>query len=278
MHYPESRFGGITEYAQIGFEKHGMAFPEDWPGTRAGDVEGGRRRGECEDKWKRRPDGKRESWGKVMRRGDERGEVGDPFGCDWGILSTKEKEEMNGGDEMMVDGNDLESIKQQAKAAMGSDPKESGEAMDHFLLSPGYAKLLTRKSPLMTTLKLSQALLPIRLHFLQKGNVSFRARIYRLPLSPSVRQPWLSLLNKNTPAPSKQDYPPCPGQEDLLGFVTTGNMSLSEGRGRAVGALSWHRAEMEEDRWIEEKEYRRWCIVRDVGQEMGRLAKWEIND
>jgi ribonuclease P/MRP protein subunit POP1 len=288
MHYPESRFGGVTEYAQIAFEKRGRGFPEDFPGTMAGDEELVRRKGEVEEKWRRRPEGKRESWGKVLRRGGKRGEVGDPFGCDWRILWEKDKKEVevndngndndNGEDERMTDGNDVERIKRQANKAMEVD-SAGKEKSDHFLLSPEYAKqLLTRNSPLIATIELSHALLPIHLHFLQKGNVLFRARIYRLPLDVETRQKWLNLLNKSLPAPSKVDYPACPGERDLLGFVTTGNMSLSEGRGRAVGALSWARVEDEEERWSEEKEFRRWCIVRDVGQEMGRLAKWQIND
>ena len=167
----------------------------------------------------------------------------------------------------------------QAKKAMDIDSLKEKEVSDHFLLSPEYAKqLLTTRSPMIPSVDLSHALLPIRLHFLQKGNVLFRARIYRLPLDVQAREKWLNLLDKNIPTPSKEDYPACPGEGDLLGFVTTGNMCLSEGRGRAVGALSWTRAEEEEDRCREEKEFRRWCIVRDVGQEIGRLAKWEIND
>ena len=285
MHYPESRFGGITEYAQIAFEKRGMGFPEDFPGTMAGNEELVRRRSEVEERWRRRPDGKRESWGKVLKRGGERGEIGDPFGCDWRILWRKEKEiGVNGNGigehEKMTEGdaNDIERIKMQAKKAMEVDSSKE-EKSDHFLLSPEYAKqLLARKSPMIPSVDLSHALLPIRLHFLQKGNVLFRARIYRLPLDVQARQKWLNLLNKKTPTPSKGEYPACPGEGDLLGFVTTGNMSLSEGRGRAVGALSWTMAEEEEDKCGEEKEFRRWCIVRDVGQEMGRLAKWEVND
>jgi hypothetical protein len=55
-------------------------------------------------------------------------------------------------------------------------------------------------------------------------------------------------------------------------------MSLSEGRGRAVGALAWSRLEQEQEQRVEEKEFRRWCIVRDVGMDVARLAKWEVND
>lgn len=275
MHYPQSKFGGIVEYSQICFENKGMGFPEDRPGTRGGDEEGVRMTGRVKEKWKRRPDGKRESWGKVLKGVVERSEIGDPFKCDWELLFKKHNEE--GTTAEKGGGGDVEKIREQAKAAMEI---ESSETATYFLLSPSYAKqLLMRKSPMTPTKDLSQALLPIRLQFLRKGNVTHRARIYRLPTSLDARQKWLNLLTKNTTSkPSKSEYPECPGEKDLLGFVTTGNMSLLEGMGRAVGALCWSRVELEEERWILEKEARRFCIVRDVGNDIGRLAKWEVND
>jgi ribonuclease P/MRP protein subunit POP1 len=250
-----------------------MAFPEDWPGTKAGDGEGVRMAKQVTKKWERRPDGKRESWGKALRSG-ERSEIGDPFSCDWQLL-WKEKKGLSG--EESIDA--VEKIRAQAKAAMEVDSGDASTEAGQFLLSPSYAKqLLSRTSPMIATVDLTQALIPIRLRFLQKGNVSFRARIYRLPTSPEERQKWTDLLARDAAKPSKQEHATCPGEQDLLGFVTTGNMSLSEGRGRAVGALAWSRVEQGDERWIEEKEFRRWCIVRDVGMDVARLAKWEVND
>jgi ribonuclease P/MRP protein subunit POP1 len=275
MHYPQSRFGGITEYAQISFENHGMAFPEDWPGTTAGDRDGMRLAVQAKEKWNRRPDGKRESWGKV-HTADKKGEIGDPFKCDWNVLFKKPEQEQ---EKEEGEPGSVERIRNQAKAAMEHGAADVAASAAYYLFSPGYAKqLITRKSPLISTTDLTEALLPIRLRFLQKGNVTFRARIYRLPEDEEERQKWNNLISRDATKTSKQDYPRCPGEQDLLGFVTTGNMSLSEGRGRAVGALSWTRAELEEDRWAEETEFRRWCIVRDVGMDIARLAKWEIND
>lgn len=247
-----------------------MGFPEDWPGTTAGDEEGERRGKELKGRWQRRPEGKRESWGKVLK-GKERNEVGDPFKCDWDLLFAKK--------ETAEELDPLQKIRNQAKAAMQDGELEVAAERKHFLLPPAYAKqLLSQRSPFITSADITNALVPVRLQFIQKGNVSFRARIYRLPLDLEERQKWLGSLKKDAPKPSKNEYPPCPGEEDLLGFVTTGNMSSSEGRGRAVGALSWARVEAEERRWNEEKKFLRWCIVRDVGKDIARLGKWEVND
>jgi len=289
LHYPQARFGGITEYAQICFEKHGMAFPEDWPGTRAGDEEEWRVARRCREQWERRPNGKRESWGRVIKGG----EIGDPFSCDWKLIFKKETRESNDEpaknreEDTEVGETDvigIEVIRAQAKAAMETEqskdfaPSATTNDIPYFLLSPDYGKqLLTRTSPLQTTIDLSRALLPIRLHFLQKGNIVHRARIYRLPILPEHRQQWVNLV-KTRAKVSRGQYPVCPGVEDLLGFVTTGNVSLLEGRGRAVGALGWERAKAEEARWDSENEFRRWCIVRDVGKDVGRVARWEVND
>lgn len=277
MHYPQTRFGGITEYAQVEFEKHGMAYPVDWPGTKAGEQEGRRLKGRRSEEWERRPRGKKESWGRVIKGG----EIGDPFSCDWKLLLNGKGIVTEANEEAGNKTSGIEAIRAQAKAAMDMATKDTApttDAIPYFLLSPSYAKrLLTRTSPMQVTTDLSQALLPIRLHFLQKGNVTNRARIYRLPTSPSARQKWSNLVKTPAKRP-KSEYPPSPGVEELLGFVTTGNVSLLEGRGRAVGALAWGRVQEEEVRWIEETEFRRWCIVRDVGKDVGRLARWEVND
>lgn len=260
MYYPQSRFGGLLEYRQIIFEKKGMAFPDDWPGTRAGDAEEAMKSMELKEKWNRRPHGKRESWAKVIPGG----EIGDPFKCDWSLLRKDN-----------VDVDPIERIKEQAKTAMGE--VDSVRLGKHFLLPPEYAKLLLlKRSPMISTVDLTRALIPIQLHFLHKGNVSFRARIYSLPKDLKQRQKWINLFDKDLAKPPKKEYPQSPAEADLLGFVTTGNVCLSEGRGRAVGALSWIKAEEEEERWLTEKAYKRWCIVRDAGLDIGRLAKWDV--
>jgi len=266
-----------------------MSFPEDWPGTRAGGEEERRVAGRCREQWKRRPNGKRESWDRVVKGG----EIGDPFSCDWKSLFKKEtgksndrpaknREEKAEVGERELAG--IDAIRAQAKAAMETEqsrdlsPSTTTDDIPYFLLSPDYGKqLLTRTSPRQITIDLSAALLPIRLHFLQKGNVTHRARIYRLPILTEHRQQWINLV-KTREKVSRGQYPQCPGVEDLLGFVTTGNVSLLEGRGRAVGALGWERVKAEEARWDEENEFRRWCIVRDVGKDVGRVARWEVND
>ena len=70
-------------------------------------------------------------------------------------------------------------------------------------------------------------------------------------------------------------YPLVPDAEDLIGFVTTGAFNLAEGKGSAIGSVCV--AKILEGRGdAGKKGQRRLCIVRNAGEKMGRLARWEI--
>jgi ribonuclease P/MRP protein subunit POP1 len=70
------------------------------------------------------------------------------------------------------------------------------------------------------------------------------------------------------------DHPLCPDEHDLVGFVTTGAFSLSEGKGTAVGSLSAEKT----FETIKETGGREGhlCIVRNAGEAVGWLARWEL--
>lgn len=70
-------------------------------------------------------------------------------------------------------------------------------------------------------------------------------------------------------------HPVCPDAEDLIGFVTAGTFSLRDGRGTAVGALA-ARVAAEELRHRGGQADARLCVVRNAGEAVGRLARWEI--
>ena len=69
-------------------------------------------------------------------------------------------------------------------------------------------------------------------------------------------------------------HPLCPDEEDLLGFVTTGAFSLSEGQGTAIGSVSAERA-LETLREAGAREGHL-CIVRNAGESVGWLARWAL--
>ncbi|KAL2122183.1 hypothetical protein VTJ04DRAFT_2638 [Mycothermus thermophilus] len=85
-------------------------------------------------------------------------------------------------------------------------------------------------------------------------------------------------------------HPPCPGEEDLIGFVTMGAFCLAEGRATAIGSLAAARA-LEAVRLAREMGVAkgkgkgkgksgggegRLCVVRNAGEGVGWLARWEV--
>ena len=101
------------------------------------------------------------------------------------------------------------------------------------------------------------------------------------PLPQRVRLLAQSLLQQ-PPLPStsskegEDGYPVVPDEEDLIGFVTTGEFNLAEGRGVAVGTIFVGKL-LEGFRSEGKKGGKdgKLCIVRNAGEKVGRLARWE---
>ena len=64
----------------------------------------------------------------------------------------------------------------------------------------------------------------------------------------------------------------CPSSRDLIGFVTTGEFCLSEGRGSAIGSIAVDKVL---DGFRTDEKEGRLCIVRNAGENVGWLARWE---
>lgn len=93
------------------------------------------------------------------------------------------------------------------------------------------------------------------------------------------RQLAAELIAKPSPSPlgpaNKSDmngYPLVPNAEDIIGFVTTGSFSLSEGHGMAIGSIAAEKVLDDVRKNAKEGKY---CIVRNAGESVGWLAKWE---
>jgi ribonuclease P/MRP protein subunit POP1 len=90
-----------------------------------------------------------------------------------------------------------------------------------------------------------------------------------------------SLLGPEIPypraAPNQVDvdgHPLCPDEVDLMGFVTTGAFSLSDGKGTAIGSICADKA-IDAMRTDDAKEAML-CVVRNSGEKIGWLARWEL--
>lgn len=96
-------------------------------------------------------------------------------------------------------------------------------------------------------------------------------------------------------SPPSTQHPPVPHAHDLIGFVTTNSTTasssssagynLSEGRGTGVGSIWAQRvlggwdaeaASNTAGRDRDDRRHRFLCIVRNPGESVGRLARWEV--
>ncbi|KAF1835770.1 ribonuclease P complex subunit Pop1 [Decorospora gaudefroyi] len=234
------RFGGLKERRQVDFERSLPHFPYDYPGTDAGWAWELRERETRKHEWTKRPKGKRIEWSTIDLGNGRKGEVGDPWACEWDQLRP-------------------DSVSQAPFRQLSS-----GQAID---LVNGRSTTSGASS--------SPALFAVKITMVQRGVPTDCARIYRIPTDPDLRSKWLALLpqpsgkrawkkqhtliNGNaaehiqrrdlarklleSPVPDagREDYPLVPGAEDLIGFVTTGNYNLAAGMPTAIANVALHR-------------------------------------
>ncbi|GJN67348.1 hypothetical protein PLICBS_001372 [Purpureocillium lilacinum] len=77
-------------------------------------------------------------------------------------------------------------------------------------------------------------------------------------------------------APNLRDvgcHPLVPDADDLIGFVTAGSYCLTDGRGAAMGSIAVSKvlADVRDN-----KKEGRLCIVRNAGENVGWLARWDV--
>ncbi|KAL7266969.1 Ribonucleases P/MRP protein subunit pop1 [Rhizina undulata] len=294
----------VMPVCQVTWE-HGMGFfPDDFPGTRAGNEEESRKMKERKEVWERKPKAKRIAWESVPLGDGRKGEVGDGFGCDWTFF-CKNGEEKEAGNNKDVDDMDIDHPASTTPdiplalfppLAMWTVPS----SLVQSLLAPSHSL-----PPLLASLPpqiLSKAVFTVKITCFSRGTPSACARIYNIPSSPALKAQWKTLVDPSKSSSNKEkhrsqlpkdhkgfqkrnrnrkpqagstEYPACPGEEDLCGFVTTGGFSLKEGCGTGVGALVFGRVF---GNVVDGKVRRveRSCVVRDAGCGVARGALWEL--
>ena len=98
---------------------------------------------------------------------------------------------------------------------------------------------------------------------------------FRASLASSLLHPdptTLDLASDGILQAGHPDYPIVPGEDDLIGFVTTGNYNLGEGRGTAIGCVALARVIGE----VKSGGKGGLCIVREAGMGVGRIARWRL--
>ncbi|KAF2083229.1 ribonuclease P complex subunit Pop1 [Saccharata proteae CBS 121410] len=289
IYYPLStggntRFGGLEQKRQLAFEAGVPWFPGDFPGTSAGMAWEAMESTKRKHDWEKRPKGKRVEWESLKLGEGRKGEVGAGWACDWDHL-----------------------LKGTMTSEYGSE-----KVTPYHLPSTVAARILSPSPEEPAPTLQPGALATVTITLITRGLPTTCARVYRLPTTnAALRSKWISLLPsprsksragqrkpKHQPAPPKDApshirqqhlsklildpaslpqpgdarYPDVPGEEDLVGFVTAGNYNLGEGKGTGVGSLLLSKVITKEA----PAEESRLCIVRDAGEEVGRLARWEL--
>jgi len=313
LYYPLSsggtiRFGGLEQTRQIAFENGIPWFPGDYMGTKAGDAWEAKEAERRKKEWEKRPKGKRVEFESVKLSDDRTGEIGDGWGCDWSALQSSSSTTSSNAETGAETGEERGA---QIGAPAGAEVEKKMEEPKLHRIPTIIAKAALASKTTSTTLPSSpNGIITIKLTLLHRGIPTTCARIYRLPTrNAALLTQWLSLLsssnlkkshNKHTHPPSppsnapahelrrhlaqsllldekdtfvqagEKEYPVCPEEEDLVGFVTTGNFNLGEGRATGLGCVVLNKV-VEGD-----EEERRICVIREAGQSLGRLARWEL--
>ncbi|KAF1808831.1 POPLD-domain-containing protein [Eremomyces bilateralis CBS 781.70] len=282
LHYPlrtggTLRLGGLDEKRQMHFERHEPWFPGDFPGTQAGRAWEMLERQKRRREWERRPKGKRTEYGSLELGYGRRGELGEGWACDW---------------EYLVGGGEQEG-------------EDSLTGARYRYVDSSLASAVAAETIALPDTQ-TNAIAIVRFTMVNKGVPLPCARVYRLPSKDAdLRQAWLGLAkapkpmkpfkdqsspysyvegdtpNPTGPKPGDPRYPKVPGEEDFIGFVTTGNMNLAEGLGTGVGGLLLRKlvrspAADGEAQHGDGSKGQQLCIVRTAGERFGRLARWDF--
>ncbi|GAM89657.1 hypothetical protein ANO11243_076960 [Dothideomycetidae sp. 11243] len=288
MYYPLSsggqpQLGGLDQQRQLAFE-HGVPWwPGDFPGTTAGDEWIARETEDRKKSWERRPKSRRVAFDTLDLGHEKKGELGCGWGMPFELLREDEKPNDTSVDAMDVD----DAPGQPAPAQMQ-------------LLLPALARSFL--SPKGEAKAPPTALFTVRVSLIGRGHPQPCARVYALPSDPHQLKRWAALIpNKGAqrraghrPAPpvsdiaslarqllagdkkeDAEDWPPVPGQEELVGFVTSGGFNLREGKGTGIASFGLERVRR---RWVgvTDDKLKKLCIVRNSGEKVSRLAAWEM--
>ena len=305
MYYPLStggnpRFGGLKEKRQVAFEAGEAFFPIDFPGTGAGWMWELAERERKRKDWERRPKAKRVEWDSVDLGDGVRGEVGTGWACDWErLVEGPPRNETQAGD-VNAQSNDkapsdpampplkIRQLSSYGAAALLSTGKATPEvdtsksliAVKVTLLNRGIPNQCARIYRLPTTNNDLRSQWVVEANPPTKKNASAmrsNQQPQRKPESAHPRreknqQSATAVLDPEIPTAlsTEPTFLPCPKEEDLIGFVTSGNFSLAEGKGIGIGSLLLSKV-------LGQQKGRqgRLCIVRNAGESVARPAIWE---
>ncbi|ETW81747.1 RNase P [Heterobasidion irregulare TC 32-1] len=236
--YTGTRVGGQRERQHQSFESGVPYFPRDFPSTTAYESYADTRARKDLERWCLKPPAKRPNWGKLGTRS--------PWKPDWGsvLISTQrdnqgEKEEL---DKLwLLRGPDAPSIVDSASKLL-----IPSTAVLHKI---NQLRLKRNMEVLGSTINgddlFKRALVQIRAKLISRGSPDDLAAVYLVDDQEALR--WKAFGGRKdfglqcTPEHTGGEVELTqiiPSQDDIVGYVTSGNYSLSRGQGYAIGAIS----------------------------------------
>jgi ribonuclease P/MRP protein subunit POP1 len=286
------RFGGLKEKRQVDFERSIPSFPFDHPGTDAGWGWELQERVARRHEWLKRPKGKRIEWSTIDLGSGRKGEIGDPWSNDWKRLLPRTH----------VDASETDKEAEGARPPFRQLPSQ--DAVELAAGRPMSFEYSATPHLFTVRIRMDQRGTPTncaRIYRLPTDNADLRSRWLSLRAKPSpstkmkgvpnkhrqhqdlekyTRAPVLAgsllqpvALQDGYPKAGEEDYPIVPDEQDLIGYVTTGNYNLAEGMPTAIGNIALHRVSKDDKVGVGGDA--RVCIIREAGRTIGRLATWE---
>ncbi|EPY51410.1 RNase P and RNase MRP subunit [Schizosaccharomyces cryophilus OY26] len=105
----------------------------------------------------------------------------------------------------------------------------------------------------------------VEIRMVQRGALHDRARIYSI--DQDQIDGWKKLIYDKKITAEAAEYPPCPKADALSGFVTTANFNLTAGRPSGIASIKSVTLGGKPQGY---------CLVRNVGCSIPRLAQWKL--
>lgn len=285
--------GGTFQSHQFKFEKSELFFPLDFPFTKQGLLENLMASNVKREKWEIKPNSKKLQYHKLKIHKSnnnelpefQKGEIGDPFGCDWRYLqilkyglNQLEKSEAPAQqlrtsswdpDTQQRKIEQLHDVYDFIKDTLNNDQElKLLELQDTQPLPVALHPNASTTAPAVpTSIREPLPVVPISVRMPSRGSPSANARVYSIP--PQDLSEWLKTLNtvKITGKKDNDIQPPVPHSSRLIGYITSGSFNLGKGFGTGVGAI--------DARFARESEGEKYVVVRNVGEDFARLSIWK---
>ncbi|KAI5991699.1 ribonucleases P/MRP protein subunit POP1-domain-containing protein [Pisolithus orientalis] len=244
--YTGTRVAGQRERTKQYFEAGIAAFPVDYPTTRACEVASEERAIQERERWERTPPAKRTNWEKLGTR--ESMPLPPEVGTAEGLVNTQ-REDLSAAEEVRP-----VLAKTSVRPWLLRGPKVPSILSDVSLDPPEFLERINKLRerhhmvPLDRDVDAAQlwqtALVMVRIKMVGRGVPSDLAGIYKM--DDIEARKWLAAIRQSTSVGTDDAETQTedglgdirPAQEDIIGYVTTGDASLSRGEGFALGAIS----------------------------------------